>query len=458
MIRIDNLSKRYLTYARPTDRLWDWFTPGPPRRGKSFWALRDITLDVPRGSALGIVGVNGAGKSTLLKILTGVTSPTSGTYRVDGRVSALLELGAGFHPEFTGRENILFNGKALGLTEAELRERAPEIIEFSELADFIDQPIRTYSSGMTLRLAFAVASAVRPDTLIIDEALSVGDLHFQQKCLARIREFHERGVTLLFVSHDPGMVKRFCTEAILLDGGQLIDRGRPDDVLDYYNALLAEKHRSSGSRAMIVRPPRESADASSNPAPLMTEAADKPFAQRPPDGSGGHRSGNFQGVITSVRFHSAGGSGDGRLVVTGSPGFIRVTALALDPIEEPTIGILIKDRLGAEVYGTNTGVREIKLGGLKAGEAVEVTFAAPMNLGPGMYSITAALHSGPTHTETCYDWVERAEMFQTLPSPLDSFIGVARLDVKIDSRRRPATEEELVAAESWRKESAVAQA
>lgn len=472
MIRVQNLSKRYLTYGRTSDRLWDWFTPGPPKRGKYFWALRDLTLDVPRGSSLGVVGVNGAGKSTLLKILTGVTSPTEGSFLIEGRVSALLELGAGFHPEFTGRENILFNGKMLGLSEDELRRRTPEIIEFSELADFIDQPIRTYSSGMALRLAFAVASAVEPDTLIVDEALSVGDLHFQQKCLTRIRQFHDRGVTVLFVSHDPGVIKRFCNEAILLDAGRLIDRGRPDDVLDHYNALLAEKHRADGSRARIVRPRSSQAATDENAAlpttngappdatdtePTADAAAPAPEVERAAPElnlnlGDGHRTGNFQGMITSVRFRADEAAGDGRLVVTGRRGTITVRAVALEPIASPTLGFLIKDRLGAEIYGTNTGVRGIDLGDLAAGEAVELSVRAPMNLGPGVYTLTVALHSGPTHTEVCYDWVERAEVFQVLPSPIDSFIGVARLDVAIETRRERAAPAEVEAIRVWRGE------
>ncbi|MBI1784576.1 ABC transporter ATP-binding protein, partial [Candidatus Sumerlaeota bacterium] len=231
MIQAEGLSKRYMIYGRPIDRLHDWFAPESRRWGKPFWALRDINLTVAEGTSLGVVGVNGAGKSTLLKLLTGTTVPTSGTYSIRGRVSALLELGMGFHPQFTGRENILFNGKMLGLTDAELRERTPAIIEFAEIGDFIDQPLRTYSSGMSLRLAFAIAASVEPDVLIIDEALSVGDLHFQQKCLARIRRFQEAGVTILFVSHDPALIKSFCTEAILLDGGLLIDHGKPGAVL-----------------------------------------------------------------------------------------------------------------------------------------------------------------------------------------------------------------------------------
>ncbi|HQH12972.1 MAG TPA: ABC transporter ATP-binding protein, partial [Candidatus Sumerlaeota bacterium] len=198
------------------DRILDWVVPGAGKRYRDFWALRQVSFSIPKGRSVGIIGANGAGKSTLLKLISGTAKPTSGEVRVQGKIAALLELGMGFHAEFTGRQNIRMNGKLLGLTDDELDERIPKIIAFSELGDFIDQPLRTYSSGMYVRLGFSVVASVDPDILIVDEALSVGDLHFQQKCIRRIREFHEQGTTLLFVSHDPGAVKLLCEEAILL--------------------------------------------------------------------------------------------------------------------------------------------------------------------------------------------------------------------------------------------------
>jgi lipopolysaccharide transport system ATP-binding protein len=449
MIRASSLSKRYTIYPRSLDRLRDWMLPGP-KRGQPFWALRDITLEVPRGSSLGIVGVNGAGKSTLLKILTGTTVPTEGTFEIDGRVSALLELGMGFHPEFTGRENIAFNAKLYGLGAEELRAKTPEIIDFAEIASFIDQPIRTYSSGMIMRLAFAVASSVDPDVLIIDEALAVGDLHFQQKCLARIRRFHEAGITVLFVSHDPALIKNFCNEAILLDGGRLIDRGRPDEVLDHYNALLAEKYRDSGSQAVLLRPDARSASvrqnrregsASSNPTPASTISHVQTFT--PSHAASGHRVGNFRAAITSVQIRSLGINGNASILTPGMKASIVVRAVALESIEDPTVGILIKDRLGNEIFGTNTYLRGHSLGTIEPGQAIEVAFTTPLNLGEGLYSITVALHSGPTHTEVCYDWIERAATFQILPTPTDRFTGACRLEVQIEHALAPAHADEV---------------
>lgn len=428
MIRAEQLSKRYTLYNRPLDRLHDWFAPASRRRGRPFWALRDITLDVASGTSLGIVGVNGAGKSTLLKILTGTTVPTEGTFSIEGRVSALLELGMGFHMEFTGRQNIEMNGKLSGLGDAELRAKTPGIIAFSELEAFIDQPLRTYSSGMVMRLAFAVASSVDPSVLIVDEALAVGDLHFQQKCLKRIREFHERGVTVLFVSHDPSLVKSFCDEAILLDSGRLLDRGKPDSVLDHYNALLAEKYRDEGRGARILRP--EAMVESEG----TTEAEDKTY---------GHRAGNFGAVITRVWIESTGTSGNASILTPGTEAVITVRAIAMEPLQQPTIGIQIKDRLGNEVYGTNTRLRGHEIGNIGAGEALEVQFGSPLNLGSGHYTITAAVHQGLDHTEICYDWIEQAETFQILPSPLDVFSGVCRLPMRVEHRVGAATTGEI---------------
>jgi len=423
------------------DRIGDWLLSRRRPRGRELWALKDIDLEVGRGTTMGIVGVNGAGKTTLLKILTGTTTPTTGGFELAGRVAALLELGMGFHADFTGRENILFNGKLSGLTDEELRRRTPSIIAFAELEDFIDLPLRTYSSGMAMRLAFAVASSIEPDVLIVDEALSVGDVHFQQKCLARLRRFRERGVTVLFVSHDPALVKSFCEEAILLDAGRLLERGRPDHVLDLYNALLAEKYRDQGPGVQILRPrlPTENAATTAETAPRGS-IGEAPRL--------GHRTGNFRAVLTRVELRSLGVGGNPALLLPGMEAEIVVRAVALAPTGPPTVGIQIKDRLGNEVYGVNTHLKELALAPLKPGEALTVRFRATMNLGDGVYSVTAAIHEGPTHTETCYDWVERAATFQVLPSPTDRFTGVCRLETELEAHREGASEPEMTLAKA----------
>ncbi|MEN6626250.1 MAG: ABC transporter ATP-binding protein [Candidatus Sumerlaeia bacterium] len=440
MIRACDISKRYMMYNRPLDRLRDWIGFGREPRGKPFWALRGINFEVPRGTSMGIVGVNGAGKSTLLKVLTGTTRPTGGTFEIKGRVSSLLELGTGFHPEFTGRQNIEFSGRMAGLSDRQIAERFESIVDFSELCEFIDQPVRTYSSGMTLRLGFAIASSVDPDVLMIDEALAVGDLHFQHKCLARIREFHERGVTVLFVSHDPSMIKKFCNEAILLDAGRLIERGRPDHVLDYYTALLAEKYRNGKPRTRIVKPDDDGK--SQAPAQPVKPAPGAP----PPLEPRGHRTGNFSAVITSVWLADEEGEAIGSLATTGQWGQLCVRFVALERIGEATVGIAIKDRLGQEIYGTNTYNLDQAIGPVEPGRRVEVRFEMPFNLGEGLYSVTAAVHTGAAHTVDCYDWVEQAFAFQVLPDPAEKFTGLCRLGAKATVSADDATETEKALA------------
>ncbi|HEY6892714.1 MAG TPA: ABC transporter ATP-binding protein, partial [Rhodanobacteraceae bacterium] len=240
-LSLSGLGKAYRQYGSPSQRLLEWISFGRIARHRARWALRDVTLQVVPGEAVGIVGANGAGKSTLLKLITGTTRPTTGSLTVDGRVAALLELGIGFHPDASGRDNAMMAGQLLGYSASEVAARMPEIEAFAEIGDYVDLPLRTYSSGMQVRLAFSVATAIRPDILIVDEALAVGDAYFQHKSFARIREFKTAGTTLLFVSHSAAIVKSICDRAVLLEGGLLVRDGEPDNVLDYYNALVASR-------------------------------------------------------------------------------------------------------------------------------------------------------------------------------------------------------------------------
>src|SRR5689334_24826284 len=237
-LRVESISKQYRIYNRPSDRLKETVTRGRWKAHREFWALKDISFEVEPGTTTGIIGPNGSGKSTLLQIITGTLEPTHGRVWLEGRVSALLELGAGFNAEFTGIENIFMNASLLGLSKAETEALLPEIASFAEIGDFIYQPLKTYSSGMYVRLAFAVAIAVSPQILIIDEALSVGDAVFQHRCTRRIKEMQENGTTILFVSHDPGAIRALCSRAILLNSGRMEADGASTDVLDRYQKLI----------------------------------------------------------------------------------------------------------------------------------------------------------------------------------------------------------------------------
>lgn len=237
-IEVRDLSKVYYLYDKPSDRIRETFSIRKKKYSKEHYALKNINLKINKGESIGIVGTNGSGKSTLLKLVTGVVTPTTGTIKTDGKIAALLELGAGFNPEYTGIENIYLNGTMMGYTEEEMKKRVPDIIEFADIGEFINQPVKSYSSGMFARLAFAVSINVEPDILIVDEALSVGDIRFQVKCIDKMRELQESGTTILFVTHAIEQIKRFCTRAIWIKNGELIEDGEASQVVDLYDNFM----------------------------------------------------------------------------------------------------------------------------------------------------------------------------------------------------------------------------
>ena len=251
-ITVSHLGKAYRQYPTRWARLAEWLLPGHKARHSLKWVMQDVSFSVQPGEAMGIIGINGAGKSTLLKMITGTTQPTTGSVHIAGRVAALLELGMGFHPDFTGRQNAFMAGQLLGYSVEEIARLMPEIEAFAEIGEYIDQPVRVYSSGMQMRLAFSVATAHRPDVLIVDEALSVGDAYFQHKSFDRIREFRKQGTTLLIVSHDKGAIQSICDRAILLNAGKLAMEGEPEAVMDYYNAMLADHQNQTVKQEVTV--------------------------------------------------------------------------------------------------------------------------------------------------------------------------------------------------------------
>jgi lipopolysaccharide transport system ATP-binding protein len=420
MITISNLSKRFKLYARPRHRLMEMLGIG--NHHQAFWALRHINLEIPAGRAVGIIGQNGAGKSTLLKLITGTLLPTEGTIVIAGRVAALLELGTGFHPEFTGRQNIAVNGQLLGLGAEEVRQLEPEIIDFSELGPFIDQPLRTYSSGMVMRLGFSIAAAMRPEVLIVDEALSVGDARFSQKCTRRIREFRESGATILFVSHDPAAVASLCDEAVLLHQGTVRSRGTPRDVLEEYNALLAAA--GEGNRAMTV-----------------TWAGNEERDGR----SAARRSGTFEAMITRLDvLNEAGHPCD--IFTTGDSLHLRVSVLFLGAVHDPTVGFLIRDRLGLDLYGTNTALQGIALGEFRPGDSATIDIRLPLRLGYGDYSISLAVHSDEHHLEHCYEWADQAAVFRVREVDKPRWSGLLHHEPTISHTPRRAAAADIAEA------------
>lgn len=395
-IRVCHLGKAYKSYPSGWSRLAEWLLPQGRARHRLKWVLHDINFSVEPGEAVGIVGINGAGKSTLLKLITGTSQPTVGTVEISGRVAALLELGMGFHADFTGRQNAIMAGQLLGLGVEEIQALMPQIEAFAEIGEYIDQPVRIYSSGMQMRLAFSVATARRPDVLIVDEALSVGDAYFQHKSFERIREYGRLGTTLLIVSHDKGAIQSICDRAILLDAGHLVKTGAPEEVMDFYNALLAE---------------RENHRVSQNPRQ---------------DGKVETLSGSGEATISDVALLNESGARV-EIIDVGSTVTLRVVAKIHAPIPCLIMGYMIKDRLGQPIYGTNLHHLDMPLYNLAAGEALtfQIRFAA--NLGAGSYSVAIALTSTDTHLVNNFEWRDFALVFQVANLTQTTFVGCAWL-------------------------------
>lgn len=403
-ITVSNLGKAYKQYKSRWSRLAEWLIPFSKKRHTMKWVLEDLNFTVNPGEAVGIVGINGAGKSTLLKMITGTTQPTNGSVSVNGRVAALLELGMGFHPDFTGRQNAIMAGQLLGYSVEELTSLMPEIESFAEIGDYIDQPVRVYSSGMQMRLAFSVATARRPDILIVDEALSVGDTYFQHKSFDRIREFNKLGTTLLIVSHDKGAVQGICDRAILLNAGRLAMQGEPEAVMDYYNAMLAEKGNQSVRQELTA------------------------------DGKIKTTSGTGEATISeSVLVNDQHEVIE--IVEVGQSVHIKVKVEINQDIPELVLGYMIKDRLGQPVFGTNTHHLNQSSTQLKKGESIQFILSFPANLGEGSYSVAIALHTADTHVNNNYEWRDRAIVFNVINISKEKFVGVAWLPTTLESHQ-----------------------
>lgn len=403
-ISVRNLGKAYKQYPSRWSRLAEWMIPFSKPRHKMKWVLQDLNFTIQAGEAVGIVGINGAGKSTLLKMITGTTQATAGNVEVTGRVAALLELGMGFHPDFTGRQNAIMAGQLLGLSVEALNQLMPEIEAFAEIGDYIDQPVRVYSSGMQMRLAFSVATAQRPDILIVDEALSVGDSYFQHKSFDRIREYSQQGTTLLIVSHDKGAVQGICDRAILLNAGRLAMEGDPEAVMDYYNAMLAERGR------LTVR-----------------QEVDQ-------DGRIKTTSGTGEATIESAELLNAQNEAV-EVIGVGQTVRIRVRVNAHADLPELVLGYMIKDRLGQPVFGTNSHHLRQPTEHVRQGEHLEYVFDFDANLGVGSYSVALALHTADTHVGQNFEWRDRAIVFNVINIDKDPFVGAAWLPTTLKCDR-----------------------
>jgi len=444
-IAVQGVSKCYQVYAKPRDRLAQALWGSRRTYYREFWALRDISFEVPRGETLGIIGRNGSGKSTLLQVICGTLTPTTGSARVQGRVAALLELGSGFNPDMTGRENVYMNGVILGLTDREIAERFDAIAAFSEIAPFLDQPIKTYSSGMTLRLAFAVAINVDADVLVVDEALAVGDARFQLKCAKAMDRLRDSGKTLLFVSHDPGSIKRLCSEAILLDGGRMLLRAPPNQTLNVYSKLLASDR---GAQAVVddiahierARGEPVVAAAEAEAAARMRAESEGRAAllldsdrQHTPVTGDEFAYGGELGKIESILVTDESGA-PSTTFTTGARAHVDLLLAVGDkPLADTIYAIVLKDARGVDVYGTNTYFQGSSTPEMPPGSRFRVSFDLAMNLMAGTYFLSV----GWTYFEGADLKVihRRYDAVSLTVLPEDRSIGVANCFAAIDFER-----------------------
>ncbi|WP_442943206.1 ABC transporter ATP-binding protein [Nostoc sp.] len=422
-ILLNNVSKCYKRYARPVDRLKEILLPGKIH-SQEFWALQDISLEVAKGETLGIIGQNGSGKSTLLQIIAGTLTPTTGEIYVKGRVSALLELGSGFNPEFTGRQNVFFNGQILGLSRAEIEAKFDKIASFAEIGDFMEQPVKTYSSGMFVRLAFSVAINVNPEVLIVDESLAVGDGIFVHRCMAKIRDFQDAGGTILFVSHDIGSISRLCSKAMWINQGIIVDAGQPAEVCKHYQAWV---HEEVNKRTSINLNSNNNENIPANEEEIdlakITIKELNPFTKKPYMAFYGfERFGTGRAEIEHISVLDSDGQSI-KLVYPGDILKIRITTFRHDKVRKPNVGIALLDRLRTVLSGWSTELLDKNfasywLSKSEIGRAtVDFEFIWP-HLAGGNYALDIAFGDGTHENLEMLDWIQNAIVIQAAVNDL----------------------------------------
>ncbi len=404
LLLVQNVSKLYRLYKTPFDRIRELNPLRQKPLHTDFWALRDISFSVERGEMVSLVGPNGCGKSTLLQVISGILQPTTGRIVKRGRVAALLELGAGFNPEFSGRENVFINGEIMGIRRAEMQRNLPLIEAFAEIGEFIHRPVKEYSSGMYVRLAFSTAIHVNPDILIVDEALAVGDAVFANRCIRKFEELREKKTTVLFVSHDLGLVKQLSNRAIFLLNGRIEAEGEPKHVIDKYIGVVLERQKAF-----------EQSDRRAHPTAT-------------------NRHGDGSSEILDVVLLDENGRQCG-IVSSGERITIRIRTRFRQRIVEPMVGILIRNRIGMEIYGTNTRIEQLDLGTFDAGEELDIDFQFECWLTPQHYTVTVATQysDGSSH-----DWLDDVLSFEVLARRQAA--GVTDLRAQIQWRKTVANE------------------
>jgi len=419
-ITISDVTKSYKLYTSHKNRVIETFNPFGRKYHHPFNALSNVSYKIRKGETIGIIGRNGSGKSTLLQIICGIIQPTSGQIDVNGKISALLELGAGFNPEFTGRENTYINSAIMGLKPEEIDACFDDITNFAGIGEYIDQPVKTYSSGMYVRLAFAIAVNVKPDILVVDEALSVGDTQFQAKCFAKFKEFQDNNVTILFVTHALDLVTRYCTSAFLLEGGAVYASGNPKTVVDDYNRLMVGSSKKSSTNNTIDK--RKTDDIKGG---LQWSRL---FAVNPEE----NRYGNGKAEILEAGLFTMDGEHIQKLMLSETYSF-KMKVKFNETIHEPVFGYTIKDVKGFDISGSNTLYKEVDTGTIEKGEIVLVSFAQKMLLSPGGYLISFGCAG---FEEDKYVVYERRYDFMTFEVvSKQGTVGIFDMDSKISTRK-----------------------
>ena len=403
ILSVQNICKTYLDYESNFKRFASWFSKNKEEKNVKT-VLKDVSFDVGAGEVVGLIGQNGAGKSTLLKIISHTLKPSSGRVTSSAKISSILELGMGFHGDLTGRQNAYQSCSLMGYSKEQIDEIIAYIEDFAEIGEYFDYPVRIYSSGMQMRLAFSVVTANRPDILIIDEALSVGDVYFQHKSFDKIKEFKSLGTTLIIVSHDSGAIKSICDRVILLEKGQILKDGEPEAVLDYYNALISKKQDVQISQVALE------------------------------NGKIATVSGNKKACIKNVEILDAAGKKIQNLEV-GKKIKLKVTVQANENLPSLVLGYQIKNRFSQVVYGTNTYHLKQALKNLKKGEEYDFSFEFDANLGVGSFSVTIALHDSDNHLQNNYEWRDNAIIFNVVNFSKPDFVGLAYLEPSLEVKR-----------------------
>jgi ABC-type polysaccharide/polyol phosphate transport system ATPase subunit len=421
-ISFEQVSKSYSIYDRPADRLKELMALNRISRHRDFWALDKVSFDVKRGETFCIVGENGSGKSTLLQIVAGILQPSSGTVRVNGRVSALLELGAGFNPEFSGRDNVYLNASILGLTSKEIDRRYKEIEEFAEIGDFIRQPVKTYSSGMVVRLAFAVAINVDPEILLVDEALAVGDIYFRHRCMRKVHELRTRGITILFVSHAVSDVKALGDRTMWLEHGKVMDLGDTERVVGKYLAstiakdtqYLKLKNKAMAQPERKIQCPAEVVDTIPNI---------------------DHRFGDERAEILGIALLNEEGERVS-LVQPNGHLIVRISVRAKEDLAMPIVGFMMRNHLGVDFSGTNTAREEYELPQMVRGDIITVDFHLDIpELYPGSFSFSPAIADGTLDAYKMCDWIDNAITAQMSHSDGQVY-GYLRMPCRVELNAR----------------------